>query len=70
MAGYRNSFRAPAYQDHSFVDDEGVLIGILRVKPSGLLWRANGKHRFRRVTLNQFTAWIGGGDAGAVEVNS
>jgi len=49
-------FRAPVSVTFSIVD-AGKVVGHVRVRPSGLLWRPKGKHTWRRVTIDQFATF-------------
>lgn len=40
MPDYNNRFREPKYYQMTIVnDDNGAMVGTLRVKPSGVLWK-------------------------------
>jgi hypothetical protein len=59
MPKYKNAFSGPEFYEHKIVSEEdGTLIGVLRVKPSSLLWKASGRHQFRSVSMEQFAAWV------------
>lgn len=49
-----NSFRAATSQDFTIVDPDNRVVGHLRVKPNGVLWRPRDRQRWHRVTLDQF----------------
>jgi hypothetical protein len=38
-------------------DDDGI-IGVLRVKPSSVLWKPKGSQKFLSVPLDDFRTWI------------
>lgn len=57
MAAYKNSFGNPDHFDHLILDNNNNTVGTLRVKPSGLSWKA-GKHKFYTVNLQEFVDWI------------
>jgi len=42
------------FEDFEIVE-EGKKIGEIRVKPSGILWKAKGKHDWMGVTIEQFS---------------
>ncbi len=46
-------FRRSVSEDYEIVED-GVVVGSLRIKPSGILWCAKGKHGWKGVTVEQF----------------
>lgn len=48
----KKEFRAPKFQDFEIVED-GVVVGALRVKPSGVLWAPKGSHDWYGLTLKQ-----------------
>jgi hypothetical protein len=52
MAG--NKFNWPKFEDHQVLAKDGTVVGMVRIKPSGLLWCPKGKHSWHRVTLEQF----------------
>ena len=52
MAG--NKFDWPKHEDHGVLDSGGAVVGEVRIKPSGILWRPKGSHSWYRVTLEQF----------------
>jgi hypothetical protein len=54
----KNKFRGPDYEEHSFEDQDGNLIGKIRVKPSGILWKKADGKKYYRVTLDKFIEWI------------
>lgn len=62
---YKNSFYEPTRVDHPILGRDKKLIGTLRVKPSGLLWKAKGRGKFYRVELKSFTDWITAPSTGA-----
>jgi len=69
MPTYNNSFKSPVYIEHAIQDPYGELVGLLRVKPSGLLWKAKGKHSFRSINIDLFSAWIETKESGAKTVS-
>ena len=58
MPKYNNSFRSPAYSEETIVDSEGGVVGTLRIKPSGLLWKPKGAQKFHMVSIEKFSEWI------------
>jgi hypothetical protein len=59
MPKYKNAFSGPEFYEHTIVQEgDGALVGVLRVKPSSLLWKASGRHQFRSVSIEQFSAWV------------
>lgn len=55
-----NRFKFANWRDETIVDQKGREIGVLRIKPSGVLWKRKrkGKEQFRRVPLDKFITWI------------
>ena len=53
-----NRFRGPSFEEHQIEDEEGTLIGTLRIKPTGILWKKRDARKFKAVTLDVFAAWI------------
>lgn len=49
-----NKFRDSVFHEHVIEDEEGKIIGRLRVKPSGILWKPKYSHYFYRVWLEDF----------------
>ena len=43
-------------EDFEIVEDDGK-VGTVRIKPSGILWKAKGKHKWIGVTVEQFAAF-------------
>ena len=37
MPKYKNHFRAPAYVQETILDDNGAIVGTIRIKPSTIL---------------------------------
>ena len=58
MPKYKNSFRGADFVEETIVDDQGVVVGTIRIKPSSVLWKPKGKHSFLSVPLEKFTDWI------------
>jgi hypothetical protein len=58
MPSYANQFRAPVFQEQTIVNKRGKTIGVIRIKPSSVLWKPSGKSTFYSVSLNNFTKWI------------
>jgi hypothetical protein len=62
---YTNSFKGPTRVDHRILGPDNKLIGTLRVKPSGVLWRPADVRRFYSVELAKFAEWITADSTGA-----
>ncbi|MFO0914167.1 MAG: hypothetical protein U0795_14505 [Pirellulales bacterium] len=50
----KNRFDPEKYYDHKIVDDEGAVVGHIRVKPSGVLWAPKNAKVWYGVTMEQF----------------
>jgi len=70
MPNYRNQFSRPTRVDHEILGASGKKIGILRVKPSGVLWKPVNQQKFYSVSLDQFTTWITSSVSGAQRCGS
>ena len=53
-----NNFKPQKFVDHEIVDSDGEMVGTLRVKPSGILWSPKDAKKWRRVTLENFAAFM------------
>lgn len=59
MPAYKYSFVTPGYHDLTIHNDkEERLLGVLRVKPSTLLWKPNGAEKFYSISMDEFAKWI------------
>lgn len=58
MPEYKNSFRAPEHIEETIVDEIGSVVGKLRIKPSGVLWKPKNQQKYYRKSLEDFTDWI------------
>ncbi len=58
MPKYKNSFKNPEYFDHTIIDEGGKILGTVRIKPSGILWKPNNARQFYTVDLETFSNWI------------
>jgi hypothetical protein len=52
------TFRTPKFVDHVIQDDDAVVIGTIRVKPSGVAWAPADGKKWRRVSLRKFVAFM------------
>ncbi len=46
-------FKRAVSEDFDIVEDSKV-VGSIRLKPSGILWKAKGKHSWKGVSVEQF----------------
>jgi hypothetical protein len=53
-----NSFRIPKFIDHIIQDDDGLVVGTLRIKPSGVAWSPADGKKWRTVRLRKFIEFM------------
>ncbi len=53
-----NSFRSPAFTEETIVDESGLVVGHIRLKPSGILWKPKGNGKYYSVPIDKFEDWI------------
>lgn len=58
MPKYNNQFPSPVYIEQTICDADGKVIGTIRLKPSGVLWKPANARQYYSVTLDAFAAWI------------
>lgn len=62
MSSMARSFSAPRHYEHIIVEEisekNKSKVGMLRIKPNGILWKPAGRHKFLKVPLDTFIAWI------------
>jgi len=58
MPAYKNSFRSPEHIEATIVDGTGSVVGKIRIKPSGILWKPSGAHKYYSVPWTKFADWI------------
>ena len=58
MPKYKNAFRSPEFVEETIVGEDGEVLGTIRVKPSSILWKPKGKHKFLAVRLDRFVEWM------------
>lgn len=58
MPRYKNSFKSPQFVEQSILDEDGAVLGTVRITPSSVLWKPKGKHKFLSVPLQKFSEWI------------
>lgn len=69
MPKYVNSFASPSYIEETIVNDSGV-VGTIRIKPSGVLWKPKGAQKYFAVPVDDFAAWITSPATGASKTKS
>lgn len=70
MPSYVMKFRSPTFIEETIVNKDGEVVGTIRVKPSSILWKPSGQHKYFSVSLDKFTEWIKSQDTGANIVKS
>lgn len=58
MPKYINRFKDRMFTEETIVDEEGEVVGHLRIKPSGILWKPKGSQKYFSVPLKRFAEWI------------
>jgi len=58
MPVYRNKFASPTFVQETILDGRGGKIGDIRIKPSSVLWKPRGEHKYYSVSLERFATWI------------
>lgn len=53
-----NAFRTPKFVDHVIQGEDGLVVGKIRVKPSGIGWAPKEGKKWRRVSLAKFIAFM------------
>lgn len=53
-----NSFSSSKYVEEIILDSDKRVIGTIRIKPSGILWKPSGKGSYLSVSLEVFHKWI------------
>jgi hypothetical protein len=49
-----NSIRRSESEDFEIVDGAHKVVGNVRIKPSGILWKPKGKHKWYGVAIDKF----------------
>ncbi len=70
MPRYTNRFTSPKYLEETIENDDLGIVGTIRIKPSGVLWKPKGQQKYYRVDLDSFTSWITGTASGATRVKN
>ena len=68
MPKYDDHFRSPAFIEETIVDGKNAVIGTIRIKPSGVLWKAAHEKKYYQVKLEVFRDWIAGSESNARRV--
>ena len=54
----KNSFRIPKFVDHVIESEDGLVVGTLRIKPSGVAWSPADGKKWRSVPLDKFMIFM------------
>jgi hypothetical protein len=54
----KNSFRIPKFVDHVIQDEGGLIVGTLRIKPSGVAWAPADGKKWRSISLERFVRFM------------
>ena len=54
----KNTLRRPDLIEAQIEDENGKLIGTVRVKPTAIMWAPSDAKKWRRVGLAKFIEWI------------
>lgn len=55
-----NDFAPEKFYDHKIVDEEGLTVGRIRVKPSGIHWKPKNSKKWYGLTLEEFAEFAEG----------
>ena len=58
MPGYTYRFTMPEYVEQEIIDKQDNRVGVIRVRPAGIMWKPVGAHKFTAVSLQDFIDWI------------
>lgn len=53
-----NAFRPRKYEDHMIVDGDNKVVGLVRVKPSGIYWSPKSSKDWYNVPLVDFAMFM------------
>ncbi|QJR36526.1 MULTISPECIES: hypothetical protein [Gemmatimonas] len=54
----KNNFKPRKFEDHEIVDEDGKVVGHIRVKPSGVLWAPSNSRDWYGLSLEAFAAYM------------
>lgn len=58
MPAYKYKFQAPAYEEHRIQDEKGNVVGVLRIKPSRILWKPANAQKYYSKSIDAFAQWV------------
>ncbi len=54
----KNNFRPEKFYDFEIINEKSKIVGKIRVKPSGVLWKSKGSRDWQGVTLEKFATFM------------
>ena len=54
----KNQFARQKLVDEAILNQDGSRIGLIRIKPSSVLWKPKSEQQFYCVRLDEFSDWI------------
>ncbi len=54
----KNNFRPEKFYDFEIVDEKSRVVGKIRIKPSGILWKSKGSRDWLGVDLESFATFM------------
>ena len=54
----KNNFRPGKFYDFEIVNEKSRVIGKIRIKPSGILWKSKGSRNWLGVDLESFASFM------------
>jgi len=70
MPKYKNEFDRPHHIEQTILKRGGGIVGVIRIKPSSILWKPLGEHQYYCVGLDDFAKWITSPRVGADRTKS
>lgn len=59
MPATKREFTGPNHIEATIRDiDSPQVVGTIRIKPSGVLWKPKGRQKFKWRSLDEFTEWM------------
>ncbi|HIJ53678.1 MAG TPA: hypothetical protein HPP66_11065 [Planctomycetes bacterium] len=54
----KNNFRLPKFYELEIVNEKSRVVGKIRIKPNGILWKSRSSRDWLGVNLETFTAFM------------
>jgi hypothetical protein len=54
----KNNFRPQKFYEFEIVNEESRVVGKIRIKPSGILWKSRSSHDWLGVDLESFATFM------------